>query len=230
MQLQFAAKQYEPTTEDWIRAIKEDPVYVLSFLLYYWPWTLAVLVAITVIWPIMSSGAKSTSAPIATQTQDDEQLYATINRLVAYFVRAMSDVGNPGNSNQRPKFYAKHTLVDVTNTQVSAPTVISFKGKAWWIGNSCITPAGEWEYIGNYLTYREGSHDEFSAWWVVSSKYLVHSLQDGDPKPFNMYLVYDAGEATLSHALERLAGGMEQLLAQHNSASLDEFRRIRTAT
>ena len=222
----------EATFVEWWNWMIEDPENRLLHMLYHYRLYATLAIGFIILACLVSTGKKSTQSASSaaqverTQEQDDERLYSKINDLVDYFVDAMNSVGNPDMSNKRPWFYAKHTLVDVRNAKVQLPANLNFNGPAWWIDRSCITRDGEWEYIGSYLTYREGSHDEFSAWWAVSSKYMTSSLREGGPKPFNMYVVYEVHDATLKDAFTRLSQGMEQLLRQHNPSALEEFQHL----
>jgi hypothetical protein len=162
----------------------------------------------------------------------DAELHAKITRLAAFFVRKMGEVGNPGLG-APPRWRPTSSSITRLQPNVTAhPVEIKLAGRAWWggrDGRSCIAPGGQWEYYGDCLSYREGSSDEFSAWWVVSSMRTKPSLASSDPYPFNMYLVYDVGTATLRHAYQDMVGMMERYLLERNPSALREFHALRGA-
>lgn len=59
------AAQYEPSLADWVNAIQDNPAYILSFLLYHWPWLAGILAAIAIAWIIPGkSNTRATSQPL----------------------------------------------------------------------------------------------------------------------------------------------------------------------
>lgn len=159
----------------------------------------------------------------------DQMIYDKINRLVAFFVAQMRQ-GTVAMNPRRPRWTPSRTMRALIPQATTLPQEITIGRRAWWggpDGYSCITPDGQWEYYGSCQSYREGTTDEFDAWWVVSSKHFKRSVAVRDPYPFNMYLVLDSGTATLAHALQVMGDMMEQILTRHRPHAVAEFRRLR---
>ena len=160
----------------------------------------------------------------------DQVLYEQINQLVAFFVAHMKHARYSGLKQTRPGWAPSMTMRELMPRATTLPREITISRTAWWGGpggHSCVTPDGQWEYYGSCESHREGAWDEFDAWWVVSSKRFRQSVAKHDPYPFNLYLVLDAGTATLPHALSAMGDMMEHLLQRHNPGAVAEFQRLR---
>lgn len=191
-----------------------------------------ILFTIAIGWFVDSIGSKPQPQRVypTGKRPDDPQdaiLYHKITRLVKFFVRRMNEVGNPGLTGPPHWINPSASMSKLYPRVTGVPMEIQLPSGAWWYGYSCIAPGGQWEYYARCVCYREGTSDEFGAWWVVSSDAPKHSLIDRDTHPFNMYKVYDAGDATLQHAYKTMSTMMEQLLSRHRPEALAQFRALR---
>ncbi len=174
--------------------------------------------------------AKPVPANTRADGHNDRLMYDKINRLVTFFVAQMRQGRPAGKTMQRPRWIPSQTMRSLMPRSTSLPLEITAPRGAWWGGPKgycCITPEGQWEYQGACESHREGSWDEFDAWWVVSSQYFNRSVTKYDPYPFNMYSVLNVGTATLTHALQTMGDMMEQLLTRYRPHAVAEFQKLR---
>jgi len=130
----LAAEQYTPSLTDWFRAIQENPAYIVTFLLYYWPWTLGFTVVAIILWNMRSANVapsgstnsafreandriqsyeektqerlrKERQAEEKTQQQNVALRDEVSAELIFPFLQAMSRYGNPGSHRVKGKLF-----------------------------------------------------------------------------------------------------------------------------
>jgi hypothetical protein len=174
----------------------------------------------------------------AEEERADRELYAKTNKLVAFFVGRMQEIGNPGLSpGPAPEWIPTKPLSKLGKgiplTKVPDEIDLPPEG-AWWGGVylcSCITPRGDWEYRCTSIVYDPDvpSPDDVSAFWVLASttpEYRRSTLKSNQLYPYIPWYVDHPSTATVQHAYEEMVGIMARMLERYRPDTLEDLSAL----